>query len=346
MRKSIVTALLFLTAAVGWAEAQEEDTCPAVANTALMSVSEVCTTLSRNSACYGASNVDSLTVADPRPEDFFIDPGDRAELQELREIHPQPLDEITQTFGVSLLNLQANIPNTVPGQGVVFILMGDARLTNEVPPDSTEETPFQSFYFLPSAGETNCFEADPMLTIQTSGSITTTLRFNGVRTEFSPGTLLTITPTVCTIHRGGIIRGNGPNPSVLTANETVEIFIDDAGAINVTKRRPLTEAEYRRGEQVQELLNAVSDDNEWIPQFVLPPAEFAPDPNATPAAEGPCVTQHTVLEGESLHNIARQYNTSVQSLVEANQLENPRVIYAGQTLCIPNPDSGFVPLGG
>jgi nucleoid-associated protein YgaU len=31
----------------------------------------------------------------------------------------------------------------------------------------------------------------------------------------------------------------------------------------------------------------------------------------------------------------------VLGIVEANQLANPRVIYPGQTLCIPNVGSGF-----
>jgi hypothetical protein len=34
----------------------------------------------------------------------------------------------------------------------------------------------------------------------------------------------------------------------------------------------------------------------------------------------------------------------VVGIAEANQLASPRLIYAGQTLCIPNVDSGFVPL--
>jgi LysM repeat protein len=345
MRKLMLLALLVLCSGISFAQAQSDDTCSNVANTALLSVSELCTSLSRNSACYGANDVESITVADPRPEDFFIAPGDRAELQELREIQPQAFDEVTQTFGVSLLNVQANLPNTLPGQGVVFLLMGSARLTNEVAPDSTDETPFQSFYFLPSAGETKCFEAEPMLTIQTTGSITTTLMFNGVRTEFTPGTLLTITPSVCTIHRGTIIRGNGPNPpAVLTANETVEIFIDDAGAINVTNRRPITETEYERGEQIQSVLNTLAVEEGWLEQFVLPPAEFAPEPIVAGSAD--CPTQHTVAAGQSLHRIATSYDTSVQSIIDANQLENPRVIYEGQVLCIPEPGSGFVPLGG
>ena len=214
--------LLFLLLTAVVVQAQSED-CPSIVEEALAPLGDLCNPLDRNSACYGARTVESTTFVEPRPASFFDAPGERSELAQLREIHPQPLDEDTRSFGVAALNVQANVPNTLPGQSVLFLLMGDARLTNEVSQNSSRETPFQSFYFLPGVGQSNCYEADPMLTIQTPGNIAVTITLNGVETEMSPGTLLTITPSVCTIHRGNIIQRAGDETAVLLANQTVDI---------------------------------------------------------------------------------------------------------------------------
>lgn len=350
MRKSIFTvifALFLLVFAVVIVQAQAGTaTCPAVVEEALANVDTVCDVLDRNSACYGATAVDSTTVVQPRPANFFTAPGDTAQLVELRAIHPQPLDESTRSFGIGLLNLQANLPNTLPGQGVLFMLLGGAQVTNEVAPESSQLSPFQSFIFSPGIGGVNCYEADPMLAIQTPGNISINLTFNGVETEMSPGTLLTITSSVCTIHRGNIIQRVGDETAVLLANQTVDIHIDDAGNVIVDNLRGISEREFERGQQLQTQLNAVAAANGWAEQFVSVPREFDLEMMAG-ASPSPCDTQHTVVRNETLHRIAKRYDTSVLGIVEANQLSDPRLIHAGLALCIPDPGSGFeaLPLG-
>jgi LysM repeat protein len=336
MWKPIFLTLFLLACTCLIAQAQNE-TCPEIVQQALAPVGELCNALDRNAACYGATMVDSTTFADPRPANFFLAPGDHADLALLREIHPRPLDEASQTFGVALLNVQADVPNALPGQSVIFMLVGDARLTNDVPPDSTRATPFQSFYFMPGVGQAECYEAEPMLTIQTPGNITITITLNGVETQMSPGTLLTITPEVCTIHRGNIVQGEG----TLLTNQTVDIRIEPTGRVVVTRLRDINEAEYQRGLQVQEVLNALAVANEWPEQVIAPlPAGFGEEPAAT-EEPSPCAVQYTVQSGDTLHRIATRFDTSVLGIAEANQLADPRRIYVGQTLCIPNPGSGF-----
>jgi hypothetical protein len=343
MWKLILVTLVLLACTAVIAQAQSE-ACPVIVEEALEPIGDLCNPLDRNSACYGARLVESTARVEPLPADFFAAPGDQTELTQLREIHPQPLDEVEGTFGVAVLNVQANLPDTLPGQSVIFMLMGDALLTNEVPQNSSQESPYQSFYFLPGVGRSNCYEAEPMLTIQTPGNINVTLGFNGVETEFSPGTLLTITPTVCTIHRGHIVQGTGENAAVLRANQTVDIRIEPTGRIVVNNLRGISEREYQRGLQIQEAINALVTANDWAEQFISPAREpFAEEPGAA-ATQSPCDVQHIVADGETLHRIAQRYDTSVQGIVEANQLANPRLIYVGQTLCIPNQGSGFQPL--
>lgn len=47
-------------------------------------------------------------------------------------------------------------------------------------------------------------------------------------------------------------------------------------------------------------------------------------------------TIYTVKQGDTLFSIARQFNTTVQVLTQANNLSNPNLIYVGQNLLIPD----------
>jgi len=357
MMKRIFLALFSLLCTVAIVHAQAAE-CSAAVETALKSVSSLCTPMSRNAACYGAKMVDSVTFDNPRPANFFINPGDRSDLLKLREIHPQPLNPSDNSFGIALLNVQANVPNTLPGQAVVFMLMGDAKLTNEVPADSKQQSAFQSFYFLPGPGKKDCYEAEPTLTIQTPGNITVNFMFNGVDTEFSPGTLLTITPSACTIHRGNIIQRVGEDQVALLSNQTVDIQISSDGKITVNDLRDISQNEYQRGLQLQTTLNKVAVANGWAEQLITPPRAYGEEPGSTsttataipattvvptvaaPDGQSTCAAQHTVLRGETLRKIAEQYHVTIQAIVNANKIANPNLIRPGQILCIPAPTGG------
>jgi LysM repeat protein len=59
---------------------------------------------------------------------------------------------------------------------------------------------------------------------------------------------------------------------------------------------------------------------------------------ASPAEASSCkAVYHTVKVGQNLTQIARLYGVTVQSIVKANNLWNPNVIYTGQRLLIPVP---------
>jgi LysM repeat protein len=56
---------------------------------------------------------------------------------------------------------------------------------------------------------------------------------------------------------------------------------------------------------------------------------------AAPQASYNCTAYHTVKFGDTLNSISRLYGVSVQALMAANNIYNPNLIFAGQTLCIP-----------
>ena len=108
--------------------------CAAIVRDALREVGSNCDRLSRNSACYGFDLVrGSFTQA--VPAHFFTRPADRGELSIFERIQTFALNLQNKTWGIALMSLQANLPQTLPGQSVVFMLVGDTRVENAVAPD-------------------------------------------------------------------------------------------------------------------------------------------------------------------------------------------------------------------
>lgn len=59
----------------------------------------------------------------------------------------------------------------------------------------------------------------------------------------------------------------------------------------------------------------------------------------------PDVTQYVVQLNDTLNKIALRFGTTVQRIVELNNLTNPSLIYEGQVLLIPADSSDFVIAG-
>jgi hypothetical protein len=120
-------AALLLTVAV---LAQESD-CPVVVRQAFETANEFCRELGRNSACYGSNRVEAAFYQEVA-EDFFTLPGDLTALSEVESLRTFPLAVEDELWGVAVLQVQANLPNTLPGQNVVFLLLGDSHVIDDV----------------------------------------------------------------------------------------------------------------------------------------------------------------------------------------------------------------------
>lgn len=123
--------LLILAVHAGMAQGDE---CPALVQQALDQLGQNCNALDRNSACYGYNRVDA-TFTEVVEDTFFSQPADRSELTQLQTVETAPLDLSEEFWGIAVLNVQANIPNTLPGQAVTFILLGDVAVDNAVAPE-------------------------------------------------------------------------------------------------------------------------------------------------------------------------------------------------------------------
>ena len=108
--------------------------CPDLVNEALEAVDANCADLGRNEACYGYDQVEASFLSTVE-DDVFSQPTDIASVADIETIRTAPLSLDNGTWGVAVMNLQANVPNTIPGQNVTFVLMGDVEVENAVAPE-------------------------------------------------------------------------------------------------------------------------------------------------------------------------------------------------------------------
>lgn len=106
--------------------------CSIIVKNALDATNQVCDGTGRNQACYGHVQV----MAEPQPglETFKFDQvGQKVDVAALKTLHLSPMDTAEGTWGVALMHLQANLPDTSPGENVTLLLFGDVQIRNIVP---------------------------------------------------------------------------------------------------------------------------------------------------------------------------------------------------------------------
>jgi len=135
--------------------------CPDIVNTALESADLMCGDLERNEICYGNFKLNA-TPQDGADDFYFDRVGDKVSVSDLSSLQLSPMDESTGEWGVAVMLLQANLPNTLPGQNVTIILFGNVLIQNATTQeqvDNGEFTPMQAFYLTTGIGDSNCAEA-------------------------------------------------------------------------------------------------------------------------------------------------------------------------------------------
>lgn len=138
-------AVICLFSAPASVQAQEGNTatCEAFVQQVLNDISLECAGMSRNTACYGNPEINYTRFSQDYGPDYFSQPGDRADLTTTQTIQTAPYNASTGTWGVSVFSLQANLPNELPGNGVVFIALGGVEVENGVEPGEAVILPLQ-----------------------------------------------------------------------------------------------------------------------------------------------------------------------------------------------------------
>lgn len=112
----------------------QNESCSEIVTAAIETVGDACDDLGRNEICYGNVVVDAQNF-DDEPLDSFVGVGDIVDVAEVSSLSTGAFDANENIWGVAALSLQGNIPDTVPGQNVTFIVFGATQLSNQVSPD-------------------------------------------------------------------------------------------------------------------------------------------------------------------------------------------------------------------
>jgi hypothetical protein len=107
----------------------QDNACSSIVEKALSFATESCGDIGRNQACYG-NGIVNATPRESATDFAFTDRGDLANVVDINSIQLSALSVDTEVWGVSLLRIQANLPDTLPGQNVQFVLFGDVKMTN------------------------------------------------------------------------------------------------------------------------------------------------------------------------------------------------------------------------
>ncbi len=190
----LVPLLALLLAAARPIVAQgSDDACPTLVDAALDALDQVCSHLGRDTACYGHNRVEA-TFRVPDDSPAFASPADTVPLRTLQTITTSPLDSAREQWGLAVLHVQADVPETLPGQAITFLLMGEATLQDETPPDSGPDTPrpMQVFYFSAGLSEPACHQAPNALIIHNATPVEAVLTINGLEFTLASTVIFTL----------------------------------------------------------------------------------------------------------------------------------------------------------
>jgi hypothetical protein len=158
------------------------NTCQAVIDKALKTAEAACLKVGRNKACYGNNSVNIEPIASSLPK--FSAVGDIVNIADIRTLTTVPLDETKGVWGISLLKLQANLPDSLPGQNVTFLVVGNTHIDN-ISGD------MQTFYFSSGLGLPSCKEAPKdSIIVKSPQHIQVTFTANGTQITIASTILL------------------------------------------------------------------------------------------------------------------------------------------------------------
>jgi hypothetical protein len=182
-RPTIHAHLLPNTASVTVADTT--NSCQSVLNAALKSLVSDCMILDRNNACYGSN----LVSARPRgnAQLTFATPGDKVSIHDIESLSTSPMDFTGESWGLSLLKLQANLPDAMPGQNVMFLVYGDTNVQNT-------SGDMRAFYFSSGLGNLNCKEAPDGIIVRSPNHTVVSFTANGVEITIASTIAMRATP--------------------------------------------------------------------------------------------------------------------------------------------------------
>lgn len=135
----LITCLLLLTGlGVSGALAQDDATCSALQNTAFTQTGTLCATTAHGEMCLGYPSVTGALGSGAAAD--FASPGDTVDLALVESVSTSPADlsMTPHTWGVVLMNVEANLPveiieTALDGKGVIYMAVGGVEVVNAAP---------------------------------------------------------------------------------------------------------------------------------------------------------------------------------------------------------------------
>jgi hypothetical protein len=188
--------------------------CEGILTRALTLTEQGCNSTGRNQACYGYTLVQStLQPGLDESTHPFVKGGDIQPVRVFQVIHTMPLNVEDGTWGMAMLKMQANLPDTNPGQNVTFILFGDTELE----PDANHTN---AFYLSTELGGLACRQIPQnSLMVRAPTNTTVTFEVNGVEISASSIVVLRAAPTGKLLAR--VLEGH---VAVTAANSTQQVM--------------------------------------------------------------------------------------------------------------------------
>lgn len=121
--------------------------CQQLIDRALQASSNSCSQIGSNKVCYG--NVTLQAALRPGTSGRFEQKGDIIDVANLLELSAAPLDLDSQEWGIAIFKLLANLPRTLPGENITFIVFGNTTL-------SSAAGNLEAFYFSSGVGRVAC----------------------------------------------------------------------------------------------------------------------------------------------------------------------------------------------
>jgi len=226
------------TLAVEVVQTQALLTCQEIIERAILLAEDVCSGLDSNQACYGNQTVFADFVPDYTGQFNMV--GDLVEVDKLTRIVASPLKYEEQIWGIAFLKLQANLPGTLPGQNVTFLVFGDTVLEN----NSQNMT---TFYFTTGLTGINCEQVDyDGLFVSMPDGSGISFRSNGVDVVLQGGAILQAQPegdmSIAMLSGSSELSSNGQTVSLNAGNfSTIPMSgnLEPSGPISEPK--PLSE---------------------------------------------------------------------------------------------------------
>jgi len=277
---------------------------------ALETLGETCAGLDRNTACYGNNAITVTFVPNVEPTPFTV-PSDQLPLASLDTLVTADYDPALAEWGIAVMNVQANLPGTLPGQGVVMMVIGGAEITN----DSPDAQPMQAFTFRSGVGQGGCEAAPALLAVRSPEDVTVELTMNGL--DFSLGSTMFLldngddTFTVV-LTEGTFTLADG---TTVSAGEALDLIVDPATNVITSYGTP----------------RAATPEEQGLGGTITPLLETVVPPQAL----------YTVQPGDNLFRIALNNDTCVSALARANGIPQSQVrnVAVGRVLVIPD-DTG------